>query len=199
MLNRAARKAPIILFAGLALVLVLGTAGCGSKAKSATPASETALGSLDVAKSALSTTAPDAKLLVVQTAQAVTPTSSPIWAYLFGSPKSDMTYVVYVTKGKSMGSQEYGQADLTKAQWAEVPNVSEIKIDSDEAYKKALAFAKKDESKSYFVGLQTYVPKPANEASQTTRQLVWYVSLEENSTEAPIEVDAKTGKVTAGK
>ena len=48
-----------------------------------------------------------------QTAQAVTPTATPVWGYLFGSPSTDKTFFVYVTAGRSMGAKQYGQAGLS--------------------------------------------------------------------------------------
>ena len=94
-----ARKIRLATLATLVivLVLVLVAAGCGKKANTPVKSGPTALGSLAGARSALSTMAPDAKLLVVQTAQAVTSTGTPVWAYLFGSPSSDKTFVVYLT------------------------------------------------------------------------------------------------------
>ena len=66
------RLAGIVLVAALALGATL-LAGCSgtSGTSTTTKTGSTALAGLSAAKSALSTTSPDAKLLVVETAQAV--------------------------------------------------------------------------------------------------------------------------------
>jgi len=179
------------------LALVLGVAGCGDKDEPvATPKSAGAKAGLPVARSALSTMAPDAKLLLVQTATSVSGTSSPVWAYLFGSPESDKTFVVYVTNGNAMSATEYGLAGLSDAEWTEVPDIDDWAIDSDEAYK--IALEKKPEKLNptgYSMGFLTYIP--STDASSTTKPLVWYVILEPGASgveTATIQVDAKTGE-----
>lgn len=188
------------LLAVAALVLVtLALAACGQNSDSV-KAGPTALGSLDAARSALSTTAPDAKLLVVQTAQATATTGTPVWSYLFGSPSTDKLYVVYLTGGKSMGAQEYGKVGLTKEQWAKVPTTDDLKVDSDEALKAALAASgAKGDPLAYMMGILTY--KPETDTS-TIEPLVWTVQFdpgESGATTSSINVDAKTGKATVSK
>lgn len=191
------RYSSMVLVAVLALALA-GTAvlaACGSKAPDTTAKGPTAKGGLAVARAALSTTAPDAKLLVVQTASAVTATATPVWGYLFGSPKDDKTYVVYVENGKATPAQPYGDAGLSATEWSAVPNTDAWKIDSDEAYKKAFAAAGgKGAPAAWAMGLVTYVPKAA--ATSTVQPFVWSVMFEPGASgigTAPVEVDAKTG------
>lgn len=203
-----ARIVGAVIIAGLA---VTALAGCSSKGptgsasgtgspKVTTKAGPTALGNLAAAEASLSTMAPDAKLLVVQTAQAVTPTSTPIWAYLFGSPSTDKTYVVYATGGTSMGAQEYGKAGLKAAEWGKVPATTAWEIDSDAAYTKALAASKATgKPAQYIMGLVTYKP---TESTSTVAPFVWNVQLDTSGTvgavAAGFDVDAHTGatKVT---
>ena len=168
---RTSRPIMVVLLGAVALALVAILAACGGNAAT-TVKGTTAKGALPVAKSALSTTAPDAKLLVVQTASAVSATATPVWGYLFGSPKSDKTYVVYVENGKATPPQEYGQAGLSAAEWSAVPGTDVWKIDSDEAYKKAFAAAGgKGTPPAWAMGLVTYVPKAA--ATSTVQPFVW--------------------------
>jgi len=187
-------------FAGALLSIALvAVAGCGgSDAAENTPqpaaGGNTAKSFLPLAQSALSTMAPDAKLLVVQTAQSVTETGTPVWAYLFGSPSKDLTFAVYVADGKIMQAGEYSQGGLTKEQWDEIPAVTEWKIDSDKALEAALAAANAD-TKTYNMGMQTWVPN-AESTTQTAEALTWYIYLGEE-TSAPVQVDARTGKVTS--
>jgi hypothetical protein len=173
-----------------ALLALLVVAGCSAK-PSASTGSATAKSELNVAKSALSTMAPDAKLLIVQTAQPVT-TSTPVWAYLFGSPSTDKTYVVYVREGKAMGASEYGTAGLPKDEWGSVPGTDGWQVDSDAALQKAKDASPVKQPKQYSMGFLTYVPK-SQTASATTKPFIWYVSLEEANASATVEVDAKTG------
>jgi hypothetical protein len=184
----------MVAVAIVALSLVLLIAGCGSKSSNNAPTGPTALGSLAVASSSLSTMAPDAKLLVVQTAQAVTPTGTPVWAYLFGSPSSDKTYVVYTSGGQSMGAQEYGTAGLSADEWKNVPNNDSWKIDSDAAYTKAFAAGGgKGEPAAYMMGLLTY--KSAEDTS-TIKPFVWRVIFDPGTsgvTTGTVEVDANSG------
>jgi hypothetical protein len=190
------RRARIVSTVALALALVSIVAGCGGNAASTTPTTGTAKDGLSMAKSALSTTAPDAKLLVVQTEEAVTPTTTPVWSYLFGSPKDDKTYVVYVTEGKVMSTSEYGTAGLSQTEWSAVPSADSWKIDSDEAHKKAAAAAGAKAEDAYTMGFLTYIP--SSETSDTAVAFVWYVSFDpatSSATTGTVEVDAKTGAV----
>lgn len=197
MIHPQRTRSAVIAVSLLALASVLLLAGCNSKDKEpAAPArsGETALGSLPIAESSLSTMAPDAKLLVVQTAQSVAPTGTPVWAYLFGSPSSDKTYLVYSTGRQIMGAQEYGSAGLSADEWKEVPGTGDWKVDSDEAYTKALAVSGATGSpNAYFMGLLTY---KAEDDTSTIKPMVWQVMFdpgESGATTATIEVDAASG------
>lgn len=179
----------------LALAIATVVAGCGGTPAATTPKAGTAKAGLPIAKSALSTMVPEAKLLLVQTAARVTPTTTPVWGYLFGSPKSDKTYIVYVADGKAMPASEYGAAGLSASDWAAVPGTDSWKIDSDEAYKSALAAnGAKGAPAAYNMGFITYVPP--SETTSETKTFLWYVEFEPaagGGTTSTIEVDAKTG------
>jgi len=197
--QRQARFATIAFVAVLALAVTL-LAGCGKTAgitSTPVPKAGTALGSLAIAKSSMTTTAPDAKLLVVQTAEAATPTSTPVWGYLFGSPANDKIWVVYVANGVSMGAQEYGTAGLSKTEWAAVPGTDGWTVDSDTAYTKALAASgAKGAPAAYMMGLLTF--KPTSDTS-TVQPFVWSVQFDpgaSGATTSSINVDAKTGVAT---
>jgi hypothetical protein len=198
--ERIARYPGLVLAAALALALVV-LPGCSGKPAATAPQGMTAKAALPIARSALSTTAPDAKLLLVQTAQAVTPTSTPVWAYLFGSPKSDKTYVVYVDKGKASPASEYSKAGLSKTEWAAVPGTDEWKVDSDQAYSKAFtASGGKGVPAAWGMGFVTYIPKAAGATTEKT--FVWSVMFQpgaSGATTGTIQVDAKTGAVTGPK
>lgn len=196
---RISRIAKIGSGVALALALILAAAGCGSKAANSAPANASARESLPVAVSALSTMAPDAKLLVVQTSGAATPTSTPTWSYLFGSPKTDKTFLVEVKGGKVVSADEYGAAGLTQPEWSAVPSADAWKIDSTDAYKKAVAAsgAKSGEA-AYSMGFLTYLP--SSETTSGTKPFVWYVSFDPSTSGAgtgTIQIDAKTGTVIA--
>jgi len=175
--------------------------GCAKKADVAPVKSgSTAIGSMDAARAALSTTAPDAKLLFVQTAQAATATGTPVWAYLFGSPKSGKMYVVYALSGKVMGQQEYGASGLSDAEWAKVPGTQAWKVDSADAYKKALAASgAKGDPNAYMMALMVYKPKSD---TSTVDPFVWRVQFDpgkSGATTGTILVDAKTGAAELAK
>jgi hypothetical protein len=175
-------------------------AGCSSTSGSPVAAGPSALGSLAAARSALSTLAPDAKLLIVQTAEAAEPTGTPIWAYLFGSPATDKTYVVYVSAGQSMGAQEYGTGGLSAAEWAKVPGTDAWKVDSDAAYTKALAASgAKGTPLAYMMGLLTYKPEAD---TSTVKPFVWSVQFDpgtSGATTKTIDVDANSGAAAVAK
>lgn len=198
MIARERTRLAVVVAATAVLAIAL-LAGCTSGAGSA-KAGPTALGSIEAAKSALSTMAPDAKLLVVQTAQAVEPTGTPMWEFLMGSPKTDKVYAVYVSGGKSLGAQEYGTAGLSTDQWKAVPTLDEWKTDSDAAYKAALAVSgAKGDPAAYLMGFLTY--KPSTDTS-TIEPFVWNVVLDpgtSGATTSTILVDAKTGKASIAK
>jgi hypothetical protein len=200
---KKALSAPLIrVLLVVALALTLTTAaGCGKKTTGGTttpkPQGQTAKQALPAAESALSTTAPDAKLLLVQVAQAVTPTSTPVWAYLFGSPKTDKLYVVRVADGQAMPPTDYGSAkQLGSFDWTKVPNLDQWKIDSNEAYDRAYkASGAKSAPPQYVMGFLTYVPK--TEATSTATPFVWAVQFDPGSSGATpnvIDVNATTGE-----
>ena len=192
--SRMIQRAKIGAAIAVVLVALFLLAGCGAKQadSSAQPsASASAKAGLATATSAVSTAAPDAKLLVVQTSGAVTSTSTPVWSYLFGSPKTDKTYLVLVKDGKAVQTTEYGTANLTAAQWAEVPSLDSWKIDSPEAYAKARATNNANPS-------ATYLPPTA--AGSASKALTWYVSFDpqtSNATTGTVELDVKTGAIVA--
>lgn len=197
--SRYTRTAMAVLLA-LALAAVL--TGCNKKAAETPTAGSTAKGNVSVAQSALSTTAPDAKLLMVQTANVVTTTSTPVWQYLFGSPKDGSIFAVTVKDGKVMTKQPYGTAGMDDSEWALVPSADEWKTDSDVARKNALAASDKNsESTPWAMGLVTYVPKSAA-SSTTIEPFVWSVAFDPQGTLGTpnaVDVDAKTGKATVSK
>lgn len=194
--SKTVRILKIVAIMTLTFALTFALAGCSKKSDTTTTTGKTAKAGLDVARSALSTMAPEAKLLVVQTAQATTPTDTPVWAYLFGDAKSDATYLVYVVDGKAMSASEYGTAGLTTEEWAKVPDVGEWKIDSDAALKKALEVSgAKGDPAAYYMGFETYVPE-AVAASSTVSAFTWYVNFDpgtSGATTSTIGVSATTG------
>lgn len=196
-----ARILKTALWLVLVVILAASIAGCGDdkKQEPKEASGSTAKGSYELAKSKLSTTAPDAKLLVVQTASSVTSTGTPVWAYLFGSPKSDTIYIVYVNEGKAMPAQQYGSAGLSADEWKQVPaGIGEWKIDSDEAYRKALeASGAEGEPAQWVMGLVTYIPKSST--ADNVEAFKWNVNFDpgtSGATTGTIEVDAKTGEVS---
>jgi len=191
------RLGKIVLAVALVVSLSAVITGCGKKAADTTPTApkgKTAMDSLKAAQSTLSTTAPDAKLLVVQTGAVVTSTSAPVWQYLFGSPKTDTVYAVTVMSGAATATP-YGTAGLSKTEWAAVPSVDKWKIDSDEALKKAMAtYPNAKASTAYLMGFVTYTPKGAASA---TKPMIWDITFDPASlgkeTTSTVNVDVATG------
>jgi hypothetical protein len=202
-LGPLARTAVVLATAAIGIALL---GGCTQKPASTTGSAPvaggpTALGGLAVARSAVSTTVPDAKLVAVQTAEAVSPTQSPTWAYAFGSPSTDMVWSVYVSNGHIIvPATEEGTAGLTPAEWAQVPGTDVWKIDSDQALTKALAASSATTTPSlYMMGMLTY--KPTADSS-TVEPFVWSVVYEVDGngvTVGPVNVDARTGAATLQK
>lgn len=182
----------VIAIAALAAVAVFGGLGSGG----VTPSdASTALGSLEVAESALSTTAPDARLLIVQMMASSTPTGTPEWAYLFGSPSTDMAYLVYTADGEIMTSMEYGSVGLSADEWDDVPETRAWKIDSDAAYEKALAASgAKGDPAGYFMGLMMYKSSEDTSTVEPFQWNVWFDPGASGATTNLIVVDATTGE-----
>lgn len=195
------KKKVVLVLAVVALVAAVaaGVVILGGHSASTTASdSSTAMGSYDVAQSALTTAAPDAKLLVVQMLQSVNATGTPYWAYLFGSPSTDMGYLVYATAGSVMTWSEYGSLGLSAAEWAKVPDVKGVKIDSDEAYSKALAVSGATGTPNgYFMGLMTYKSAEDTSTVDPFQWNVWFEPGSSGATSNLILVDAKSGKATA--
>jgi hypothetical protein len=186
----------------LALVTAAALTGCNKAPVDTEASSATAKGSVDTARSALSTMAPDAKLLVAETAAPVVPDSAPQWSYVFGSPKTGDLYGVVVADKTVARAGKLGKGPLAADEWKSVPGLDEWKVDSDEAYGKALAANGTDTNlSSYTMVMETYVPRSVA-GTVTTKPFVWNVYLQEGSRETPpkvYRVDAKTGAVTKGK
>lgn len=183
--------AVVLVLAVVAGILVAGKGGTGSRD------ANSALGNLEVAQSALATAAPDARLLVVQMMESVPTTGTPYWAYLFGSPSTDIGYVVYASAGEIMTWSEYGALGLTEDEWASVPDAKAWKVDSNQAYEKALkASGATGTPLGYFMGFVTY---KSTEDTSTIQPFQWNIWLDpgtSGATENLIIVDAKTGKTT---
>jgi len=186
------RMTRLLIPAGMAVLTAL-LLGCNGT--SGVASGPTALGTLPAAQSALATAAPDARLLVVQTASSVTATGTPVWVYLFGDPETDKTYLVYASDGQSMGAaQEYGTAGLSEAEWKDVPDTYTWKVDSDDAYTKALAASgATGDPAGYMMGLMTY---KSSADTSTVEPLVWNVWFDpgpSGATQSTVLVDAQSG------
>jgi hypothetical protein len=192
----------------LALVLAIGAiAGCTSnnKTDSSTGEASATAGSAKtaygVAISSLSTKAPDGKLLVCQAADTITPTSTPVWEFLIGSPKTNAVWAVLVREGKAEAS-EYGSADLSADEWKAVPEESAWKVDSPQAYDSALKVYPNGKTADYFMGFVTYIPKSAQKEN-TTKPMTWIVSFDPTSkgtaATSTVNVDMGTGTATLAK
>jgi hypothetical protein len=203
-MNRTRIARYYLLAIALASVLAIGAVtGCttAKPAATTTPAdTSTAKGALTVAMSTLSTAAPDGKLLVAQSAAAITATSTPAWNFLIGSPKTDKIYAVAVMNGKGR-FQEYGPAGLSAAEWTSVPATSAWKIDSDTAHTNAVAVHTGGKNASYILGFVTYIPKSA--AGTKTQAMKWFVAFDPKSQgKAPtstVDVDMVTGAASFAK
>lgn len=194
---RLALALGVVFAAVFSLALITG---CSSPAKSGTANATTVLGNLPVARSALSTAAPDARLLVAQTASSATPTDTPVWAYLFGSPSTDDIYLVYASGGTVMSWQKYGTAGLSAEQWAEVPEKVTWTVDSDDAYKKALEVSGAEgDPNAYMMGILAYKTAEDTSAVEPGVWNVWYDPGTSGATTSLILVDAKTGDASVSK
>ena len=197
-MSRSNTNRPTVVLAVLGILCLLLIAGCG-RSSDADGQTTTAKDDLSAASSALSTMAPDAKLLVVQTAAPVNPSVTPAWSYMFGSPKSGKLYAVTMNEGKVMHATETGPAGLDEKEWADVPDSDSWPIDSDEAYDAALkASGIKGVPRSYTMLLETYVPASARGKENPTKALVWYVGFEAETGSGEgsvVQVDAKSGEV----
>jgi hypothetical protein len=193
---RKVRLARIVLVV-LAIALLLAVTGCQRIGSDGEVETETARGSLSTARSALSTMAPDAQLLMIGTAEVTTPGSGVSWSYTFGSPKSGKLYTVLVTKNTLVHAVESGPAPLQQGEWPSVPGLDSWEIDSDEAYSRALKESGiRDEPAVYSMSMVTYVPE-SQRAKSPAKPLNWYVVFTPQAADAvrttTVKVDAKTG------
>jgi hypothetical protein len=203
--SRTSRALLISLFlvAMLALGALVGCSG-GSGSSSGTAGQKavnlTAKQALDVAMSALSTSAPDGKLLLVQTGKPITATDTAIWEFLVGSPKTDAIYQVLVRDGKAT-VQPYGPAKLSAAQWGQVPANADLKVDSDAAHKAAVGVYTNGTSAAYVMGLVTFIPPTAKVTNE--KAMVWVVDFDPASkgsaATSTVNVDGKTGTAALAK
>lgn len=191
----------------IALVLALGgLAGCGSnttadKSSTTRPTSTTtAKSALKIAISSLSTTAPDGKLLVAQTAGPVTTSSTPVWEFLIGSPKTDVIYAVVVQQGKGQ-FEEYGKANLSADEWKLVPTTDAWKFDSDVAHEKAVGVYPSGKNAAYVAGFVTYIPKDAE--TPDAKAMTWTFNFDPatkgKATTSTVNVSMTSGEASLAK
>ena len=192
----------------LAPVLAAGAlAGCSKASTTASststkPAAMTAKDAYAIALTAVTTSAPDGKLLVCQAADTLTATATPIWEYLIGSPKTNKVYAVLVQNGKAQSS-EYGSAGLTAAEWSAVPGMDQWTIDSPQAHDNAVKVYPTGKDAAYFMGFVTYIPKSAS--ANASKPMTWIVSFDPTSlanshaTTSTIQVDMRTGAASIPK
>lgn len=163
----------------LAILLTIGVlAGCNSNSKSpddqaAKTDTSKAKAAASLALSALTTAAPDGKVIVGQLVAPIAATATPMWEFLVGSPKNSKVYAVLVTGGKAQ-FKEYGKVSLEATQWAEIPNVKAWKIDSDVARDKALAVYPQGKDDRYNQGFITYVADPDREGAP--KAMTWNIT-----------------------
>jgi hypothetical protein len=192
----AARIATSAVVALSALAVLFVLAGCLPSQTAGTAGPSSAKQYLPSAQAQLSTAAPDAKLLLVQTGNIVNATSTPVWSYLFGSPKTNALWVVDVQDGQAGAPSKYGTLKFTAKDWAGVPNADAWKVDSPEAYKKAAEAYGKAAGQGYVMGFVTYVPRAT---TATVDPFVWSVTFDPEGagdTKArTVDVNATTGAV----
>lgn len=147
-----------------------------------------------VAFSTLSTAAPDGIIMVAQTMQAYSPTATPAWQFLVGSPKSNSVFNVLVVDGQGK-FQPVGSVSFSPAQWEQVPRFSAWKLDSDIAREKAIAVYPKGAKENYTVGMLAY--RPVSGSDSTARPLQWRVTFDPakrgNAATSTVLVDMATG------
>lgn len=204
--ERRTRPAVVISVMALALAVAL-LPGCGTKGDtvpktgSVPKTGPTALDNLGTARSALSTMAPDARLLTVRLAgDTLSVGQIPVWVYFFGSPSTDKGYIVGATDGLSMGAREVRTVGLSSSDWAAVPGTGSWKIDSDVAYTKALEVSGlSDRPKGYMMGVKTY---RFSTDTSTVEPFVWRVLLYpgvSGETTIHVDVNATTGEASVRK
>lgn len=180
----------------LALVVLLAAAACGSKASKQAASGGTASGNLKAAESAVTTATANMKLLMVAI-DSTTTSDKPVFTYIFGSPDNGQMYSVSITNGKTMGAVDAGPAPLKESEWASVPKDGSWKIDSDEAYDKAIKKSGiKDTPAAFSMLLNTYSPESSK---GNAKPMTWYVSFSTtgaSDSASLFEVDAMTGDVT---
>jgi len=195
------RRTRLSLAVVMMLALALGTAplpGCAKKA--AVTSGPTALANLSVARSALSTIAPDAKLMSVNTYMRTVPGVAPAWIFTFGSPSGNDLFRVFAAGGKLIFVQKAGGVGLAESAWSSIPGTDIWKIDSDAAYTKALAASgARGTPATYGMGFETI--KSSMDASAAA-PMVWRVTLTPatgGAATATVDVNATTGAATVVK
>jgi hypothetical protein len=187
------------LAAALATVATLVLVGCTtSTTQTPTVVSSvnTARHAYEIARSALSTIAPDGRMLIAETVWPVSATSTPIWQFLIGSPKTGTTYAAVVNQGQGF-YQKYSEKALPANEWAAVPLDSAWKVDSDAALTAALGAFPAGKGAPYTERLVTYVPKSAKAPA---KPMTWAVAFQpQEGATTTVEVDVSTGAATLSK
>lgn len=189
----------VVLLVAVMLAAALAS-GCAKKTEVAPQSKATALGNLPWAQHELSASVPDAKLLVVSTDQPTSPKMAPTWLFTFGSPKTGSLYVVYVRGGRPIGVHVVDSSGLTAKEWSAVPGTDAWKIDSDSAYKAALAAVGATTTPgAYAMGMNTY--KTSIDTS-TAEPFSWRVHLypgQGGGATQTVDVNATTGAASISK
>lgn len=195
---------------GLALMLVLAIAVLGGCAKktAVTPTTpkksvdtRTAKGAAMVALSSMPTSVRDPKLLLCQTIMPTEVTRTPIWQFLVGSPKDNLSYNVIVNGGLAQ-SREIGKIVMKPKEWANVPSLKDWKIDSDVARTNALNVYPNGQNAAYISSFLTYASEAATQT--ISPPMTWVIDFDPTSKgkkNAPstVMVDMRTGAAALAK
>lgn len=167
-----------------------------------------------VVQAAMHEEADDAVLLAVRSSSLVSTEAACSWSYLFGSAREGCAYTAFTSDEKAFPAY-YGTYTLSEEAWSSIPDVSEVKVDADEAF--SLAVQELGESVSVencYLYLLTYVAESEDPSAGTMR---WYVECnapatteaqaaleasgsssvaeEDKEPQAVVAVDARTGRV----
>lgn len=140
----------VLLAVVLAVCVAVGTAGCDERsaekgggapaAKKAETTKDSAGGAVEAAEKAMESVAADAVPISVGSGGVVFSPPPSSWQILLVSESTGKLYRVSVEHGKALAPEEMGKGNVSGLDVGKALSYSDLKVGSDEAYKRALEF-----------------------------------------------------------
>lgn len=197
------RRSIALVAAGCAAILVL--AGCINGPPPAEivdgitgTGGDSALAAQEVAANAISATAPDATLVMLDSQGVVMSPPPSNWSFLYGSEQTGRTYKVSVNHGTAEDPEDLSELNLDRAVLAQAVEPSSVQVGADNAYELARAYVEKRDGTvpPNVMMSMMFVEMPGLDRAMVGKWSVAFLNGTSTEGMQQVLVDAISGKVT---